>query len=99
MWPNQELDPLYLNYLEGLERGNEPKFIDDRWQTELNRYDLFVIDVFGGRMNAAANYQRDQFTASELDEFRERLINDCKDREIWDRYREMVDGYTPESSG
>ncbi len=45
------------------------RFTDQRWQQELTRYDLFVIDQFVGEINDRLGYDRDKFTQEEIRQF------------------------------
>lgn len=65
-----QLGSLYLEYLDRLDSGRGYGFIDDRWTTELNRYERWLIDERHGAQQEALGYERDQFPAAEVETFR-----------------------------
>lgn len=59
------LDPVYLDYLASVERGEPARFDDNRWESSVTAYELFVLDLALGDFNEAHGYQRDKFDDKE----------------------------------
>ena len=72
----QDLDEVYLRYLEGVENGTDFSFDDDRWKSEVTKYEMFVIDIVAGEMNQENGYERDRFSEGQSNEWCARLLKE-----------------------
>jgi hypothetical protein len=67
---------VYLRYLEGVENGTDFSFDDDRWKSEVTKYEMFVIDIVAGEMNQENGYERDRFSEGQSNEWCARLLKE-----------------------
>jgi hypothetical protein len=86
-----KLDPIYRGYIERVTEGkDDASFVDERWRKELERYDLFVIDVLVGSINEERGYQRDEFSEEEKVEFASALDAELAKMSIEPPFRRLL---------
>jgi hypothetical protein len=68
----RQLD-VYSSFMEKINKGDDISFADERWRSELNEFDLYVIDRYVGYFNSRMGYERNLFDTAAKKRFKSML--------------------------
>jgi hypothetical protein len=83
-WQQEEShnQAFYADFIDRAAREGETKFRDERWRTELDRYELYVIDRCFSEYQKKAGFECDSFAGDEEREFAAKLERDVAGRRL-----------------
>lgn len=91
-----QTEPCYDAFLCAARSGASMVMKDRRWESELSRFDRFVVDLFCGALNARRGYPRDDFDPGERAVFTTRLQNILVQRDSpllrWAEWQDRTSG-------
>ena len=82
------MDGLYKNFFKERKQSSSVEFNDERWKSELSRFQLFVIDRTVGEFNESLGYNRSDFSPDEVEEFNHTFYSILSVRPELNRLRE-----------